>query len=105
MRLLNVDLFRVRTLLERDFYFRITTRRTGIYRRGYSVEMQPDKRPLLIAENNQRNFPARKILLVPDVLVGAEKHVVSSLLGLLNQFAVLHLVPANLSRICDFVAG
>jgi len=37
--------------------------------------------------------------------VGAKKHFVPGLLGLLNQFPVFQLMPANPTRICDFVAG
>ena len=31
--------------------------------------------PLLLAENNDRNFPLRQVLLVANVLVGRQQHV------------------------------
>jgi hypothetical protein len=58
---------------------------------------------LLVGKNNQCNFPARKVLLVSDVFVGAQKHFVPGLLGLLNQLAVFQLVPTDPPRKGDFV--
>src|ERR1035437_1615632 len=92
-------------LLEGDFYLRVAARCTGIHHRGNPVETQPYSRPLRVAENDQCNFPVRKVLRVSDILVGAKKHFVPGILGLLNQFPVFQLMPANPTRICDFVAG
>jgi hypothetical protein len=40
------------------------------------IEMQFHERPLLVCEDDERDFPAYKVLLVTDIFVGAEKHFV-----------------------------
>jgi hypothetical protein len=57
-------------LLEGDFYFHIAARRAGIHSGGYSIEVQPHERPLLVAEYDQRDSPACKVLLVSNVFAG-----------------------------------
>ena len=41
----------------------------------------PNARPTGCRENNDSNFPGRKILLVPKIGVGGNKNLESSLLG------------------------
>ncbi len=60
---------------------------------------------MLVTEDDERNFPLCKVLLISDILVGAEKHVVSGFLGLLNEVAVFQFVPADPPRKGDFMAG
>ena len=67
--------------------------------------MQLHQRPLLVTENDERDFPACKVLLVLDIFVGAQKHFVPRFFGLLYQFAVFQFVPADPPRIGDLVAG
>lgn len=86
-------------------HLRIATWRTGIHGCGDTIKIQLDSRPLRIAENHQRDFPAGEILLVPNILVGAEKHVVTGFLGPLDQFAVFQLMSADLPGTSDVVAG
>ena len=66
--------------------------------------MEFNQRPLLIAEDDDGDFSTRKVLLIPDVFVGAQKHIVPGFFRLLNQFAVLQLVPANPASKGNFVA-
>ena len=56
--------------------------------------MQSHNGPLRVAKNDQCNFPPGEILLISDVLVGAEKHFVPGFLSLLNQFPVFELMRA-----------
>jgi hypothetical protein len=60
---------------------------------------------LRVAKHYQRDLSGGKILLIPEVLVGAQKHFVRGVLGLSDQFAVFQLMPANLPRVRDFVSG
>ena len=41
----------------------------------------PDARPTCGGENNNRNAPSRKILLVPKICVGGHKYLESLLFG------------------------
>src|SRR5471032_501065 len=92
-------------VLEGDVHFGIAAGCGRVHHGGDSVEMQPHSGPLLITKYDQCNFPSRKVLLVSDIFVGAEKHFVPVFFGLLNQLPVFQLMPANLPRICDFVAS
>ena len=44
--------------------------------------------PLGIAKDNDRDVSASEILLIPDVLVGAEKKIIAGLFGFEDQVAV-----------------
>jgi hypothetical protein len=75
-------------LLERNFHFGIAAGCTGVYCGDNSIEIQLNQRPLLVAENDQCKFSARKILLVADIFVRGEKRVVPGFFGLLNQLSI-----------------
>jgi hypothetical protein len=80
--------------------FRQTTPEIHVWpqRGGTAVSVLPEG-------DFQRDFPACKILLVTDTLVGAEKHFVPGFFRLSNQGAVSKLMPANPPRKCDFMTG
>lgn len=59
---------------------------------------------MLIEKYDQRNFPACRIRLVPDVFIRAQKHIVTRFFYPLNQIAILQLALANQPSKCDFVA-
>jgi len=82
-------------LLVRNIHFGKASGRCRVHGGDYFIEMQTHKRPLLVAEDNERKLPARKVLLVSDVLVGAEQHFVPGFLCLLKEFSVLKFMPAN----------
>jgi len=61
-------------------------------------------RPLLHAENYNRDFAPRKILLIAHVLVGGEKHIEAVGFCGHEQFAVFEPVPALLSGCTNLVS-
>jgi hypothetical protein len=93
-----------RGLVERNFHLGKAAGCSRVNGGGDLIEMQFHERPLLIAEDDNRNFSVRKVLLILDILVGAEKDFIPRCFSLFDQRAVSQLVPANLPRECDFVA-
>jgi hypothetical protein len=81
----------------RDFDLYIATCGGRNYRRNNPVKMEFDVWPLLIDRHDNGNSAARKILLVPNVLVGRQQQFVAGFLGLAQQIAVLECVPADLA--------
>ena len=57
---------------------------------------KPNARPTCCRENNDSNLPGRKVLLVPEIGVGGNKHLEPPLLRRAQQFAVLQSSPTKL---------
>src|SRR5208283_2254220 len=85
----------------RDFHFDVSARSCSIHSRYYPVHVPSQHRPLRIAEHHDRNCANRQILLVPDIFVGSQEHLKSSLFGGLQQFAVLQFLPPSLGGRLD----
>jgi hypothetical protein len=56
----------------------------------------PNARPTCCRENNDSNSSNRKVLLIPEIGVGGNKHLEPPLLRRAQQFAVLQSSPAKL---------
>ena len=80
----------------RDFDFLIAASDRRIHRRYNFVEMEFDVRPLLVAEDDDRNSAPGKILLITDILVRSKKQLVASIFSFTQQLAILEFVPADL---------
>src|SRR5205085_319471 len=83
----------------------ITARCSGFDSSRDSVEVEPDNRPLLIAEHYDCDPSIRKILLISYVLVSCQEHVITGLFSLPDQFAVRQFVPTDLPCKGHFVPG
>jgi hypothetical protein len=66
--------------------------------------MPPQNGPLLIAEDEERNSPARQILLVTNVLVSGDQEIKPCRLGGGYQFAVNQSIPSSFDRFNHGVA-
>jgi hypothetical protein len=75
-------------LLERDMHFGVAAGLGGVHTGGYRLDVLADKRPLLVPKHNKRYLSARKVLLVTNILVGAQQDLVSSVLRLLDEISV-----------------
>src|SRR5580658_184909 len=83
------------TLLERNVNFGVTARPGGVHRCCDRFETQTYPRPFGGArEDNDRNLPSRKVLLVPDSPVRRDEQVKSCLLSGVQQGAVGQPVPS-----------
>jgi hypothetical protein len=56
----------------------------------------PNARPTCCRENNDSNSTSRKVLLIPEIGVGGNKHLESLLLRRAQQLAVLQSRPTKL---------
>lgn len=92
-------------LLPGDFYFSKTTGSSVVDGRSNLFQMEADARPLLVTQDDEGNLAAIKVLLIPDVAVGAEQNLVPCIFGLLNQFTVGEFVPTDLPSERDMVTG
>ena len=72
---------------------------------NYKLHMRLYIRPLLFAYENNSDFPACEVLLIPDVFVGGQKNFKSRCFGRVQQVAVLQLVPSFASGGANGVAG
>jgi len=59
--------------------------------------------PLLLTEHDDRNLPARQILLISDVLVGRQEHVKTSRFCGTQQFPILKWLPTFLRGCANFM--
>jgi len=57
---------------------------------------KPNARPACCRENNDSNSSSRKVLLIPEIGVGGNKHLESQLLSRAQQLAVLQSSPTKL---------
>ncbi len=87
----------------RDFHFGIAAGGCSVYGGGDAFKMQAHIRPLLVAEYHDGNASSGEVLLVTQVLVRAEKQVVTRLFGFQNQLAVFEFVPADSPDVSDLM--
>jgi hypothetical protein len=64
-----------------NLHFAVGARLCSIYGSYDTLYISAQYRPLSIAQNNDRNCAHFKILLVPNILVGSDQHIESSVLG------------------------
>lgn len=69
---------RSRALLEGNFNLGVAAGRGRIHGGNDLVKMLPDKPPGRASKDNERDFPAGKVLLITHVLIGCQQHVEAS---------------------------
>ncbi len=89
---------------KRNLDLDVTTRATTVHSGGDAVKVQLHDRPLLIPKNNDRDSSPDEILLIPDVLIRTQNQVVARVFRLLNQVAILKLMPADSTGKADLVS-
>jgi len=93
-----------RSLLEGDGHFGKAARRGGIDCGDNTLHIQPQDPPLGVTDYNDGEFPGRKVLLIPKVLVRGDKHVEARRLRRVEQIAVDQPIPSAVSGLGDCVA-
>ena len=88
-------------LPERDVHFGVAARSGRVHRSNDPFNVLAQDRPLRISENDDGNFPAHQILLIPDVFVGGHKQSEAGRLGGIEQSAVCEPLPSTLNRFDD----
>ena len=82
----------------------VAARRGGVHCCDHAFDMKPKHWPLRITNHHNGDFPSRKILLIPYVLVRCDKHLEPGFFSDVQQFAVLEGVPSLLGRCSDGMA-
>ncbi len=77
----NFRLWGCGTSLPGNLYFTIGAGLCSIYGSYDTLYISAQYGPLRMAQNNDRNCAHFKILLVPNILVGSDQHIESSVLG------------------------
>ena len=89
----------LRRQLSWDWKFNIAAWRhsyQGLYHRA---DRRLDTRPAGCAQHNNGDLSTRKVLLIPEILVGRNQNIKAALFGLLQQLAIFQMAPP------EFVGG
>ena len=89
---------------ERNFHLDIAARRCFIHGGNHSFDVSAQDGPLSISKSHDRDFPARQILLVPDVLVCGHQKFEARGLSRIEQSAVNKPLPTVFNRFNDHMA-
>ncbi|HEY3837113.1 MAG TPA: hypothetical protein VGL72_11100 [Bryobacteraceae bacterium] len=80
-------------------------RNCGVNRNSDLRQPSADESPPKLREHHERDFPTSEILLIPNVLVGRDKHVKSGFFRIIEKFAVSDRGPSSLPSLGDAVAS
>jgi hypothetical protein len=81
-------------LRERNLHFDVAARRCRAHGGDDPFNILAQNRPLLVSENDKSDFPARQVLLVPDILVGRQQKLKARGFSGRYQFSVSKPVPS-----------
>jgi hypothetical protein len=94
----------VASLVQRHVDFRVAAGFSSIDRFLDQSNVRPQAWPLLYAENHDRDFAARKTLLIAHVLVGGQQYIEAVGFRGRKQLTILKRVPALLRCCADLVS-
>jgi hypothetical protein len=83
--------------LIRDLHFNVAAGLGRVDCRGNSRGLQSNQRPLRSAENDDRYAEARKVLLIPNILIAGNKDIETGPFRFSEQVAVGQRFPPSFS--------
>jgi hypothetical protein len=89
---------------ERNPHFHVAARCCCIHRKNDAVDIILQNPPLRVADYEDGNFAARKVLLVAHVFVRRHKHLESCRLRSIEKVAVHQAVPSSFRCLCNDMA-